>query len=245
MKDSNSAHTTYSSEKTIGEIVADDYRTAKVFENHGIDFCCGGKVALGVACKEKGIDPATITRELDAVMSEPVERGRNYTSWELPFLADYIINVHHTYVTENTGQLAAYAHKIATVHGTHHPEVIEIASIFDRVAADLAVHLREEEEVFFPTIKRVDAAGKAGAIPEVKDIETIRNSVRKLSQEHEEVGEAIHKIRFLAKDYAIPGDVCNTFVVTYRKFREFEDDLHKHVHLENNILFLKAAQLEK
>jgi regulator of cell morphogenesis and NO signaling len=243
MKDPRSLQTMPLSEKTIGEIVADDYRTAKVFENHGIDFCCGGKVSLGAACTEKEIDLATMTRELGAVLSEPVERNHNYASWELPFLADYIINVHHTYVKENTGQLAAYAHKIADVHGAHHPEVIKIASIFDRVAADLAAHLREEEEVFFPAIKRADAARKEGSASEVKDIETIRNSIKKLTHEHEGVGDAIHTIRFLAKDYAIPGDVCNTFVVTYQKFSEFEDDLHKHVHLENNILFLKAAQL--
>jgi regulator of cell morphogenesis and NO signaling len=243
MKESKPAPTMLTSDKTIGEIVADDYRTAKVFENHGIDFCCGGKVALRAACTEKGVDLATITRELDAAKSEPVERSQNYASWELSFLVDYIINAHHTYVKENTGPLAAYAHKIADVHGAHHPEVIKIASIFDKVAADLAAHLREEEEVFFPAIKRADAARKEGSAPEVKDIETTRNSIEKLSHEHEEVGEAIHTIRNLAKDYAIPGDVCNTFVVTYQKFREFEDDLHKHVHLENNILFLKAADL--
>ena len=148
------------SERTIGEIVAGDYRTAKVFESHKIDFCCGGNVALEAACKTKGIDLATITRELDAAKSEPVERSQNYASWELPFLADYIINAHHTYLKENTGQIAAYAHKIASVHGAHHPEVVEIAAIFDKIATDMAAHLREEEEVFFPAIKRAHASKK-------------------------------------------------------------------------------------
>ena len=231
------------SERTIGEIVAGDYRTAKVFESHKIDFCCGGNVALAEACKTKGIDLATITRELDAVKSEPVERSQNYASWELPFLADYIINAHHTYLKENTGQIAVYAHKIAAVHGAHHPEVIEIATIFDRIATDMEAHLREEEEVFFPAIKRAHATRKAGSAPAAKDIETIKISLRELSHEHEVIGDAIHTIRHLAKEYAIPGDVCNTFVVTYQKLKEFEDDLHKHVHLESNILFLKAAQL--
>jgi regulator of cell morphogenesis and NO signaling len=230
-------------ERTIGEIVADDYRTAKVFESHKIDFCCGGNVTLAAACKGKGLDLASITRELDAVKDEPIERSQNYATWELPFLADYIINAHHTYLKENTGQIGAYAHKIADVHGGHHPEVVEIAAIFDNIAHDMATHLREEEDIFFPAIKRVDAARKAGLIPVENDIETIKTSLRKLSHEHEVIGEAIHTIRHLAKGYAIPNDVCNTFVVTYRKLKEFEDDLHKHVHLENNILFLKAAQL--
>jgi regulator of cell morphogenesis and NO signaling len=235
--------TVTASEKTIGEIVAGDYRTAKVFEAHQIDFCCGGNVALAAACQTKGLDLATLSRELDTVKNEPIERSQNYASWELPFLADYIINTHHAYLKENTGQIAAYAHKIASIHGVHHPEVVEIAAIFDKIAADLAVHLRHEEEVFFPAIKRAHAAQKARLAPAAKDIKTIKNSLVKLTHEHEVVGEAIHTIRHLAKGYAIPDDVCNTFVVTYKKLKEFEDDLHKHVHLENNILFLKATQI--
>jgi len=229
--------------KTIGEIVAADYRTATVFEHHGIDFCCGGKVALGTICAEKGLDLATITRELEVVLSEPAERSQNYSSWALPFLADYIVNTHHVYLKENDEQIAAYARKIAGVHGAHHPEVIRIATIFDKIATDMTGHLKEEEEVFFPAIKRVDAARISGNTPDEKDLETIRVSLLKLLREHEEIGDAVHEIRHLSKDYAIPADVCNTFMLTYRKLKEFEDDLHKHVHLENNILFPKAAEL--
>ena len=230
-------------DRTIGEFVAEDYRAAKVFEKYGIDFCCGGNVALVATCTNKGIDLAAITAELEAVKSEPVERSQNYASWEMPFLVDYIINAHHSYIKENIGQIGAYAHKIAAVHGANHPEVIKIDAIFDKIASDMATHLREEEEVFFPAIKRAYATRKAGAAPEAKDIETIKNSLNKLTHEHKEIGDAIHTIRHLAKEYAIPGDVCNTFVITYQKLKEFEDDLHKHVHLENNILFPKAAQL--
>ena len=228
-------------EKTIGEIVADDYRTAAVFEKHGIDFCCGGQIALSVICQGKGIDPAAIAREIETAKSTPVDRSQNFTAWTLSFLADYILNTHHTYLRENTGQIVTYAHKIAEVHGAHHPEVVEIAAIFDKIATDMAAHLREEEDVLFPAIKRVEAIQKAGTAQEVKDIERIKRSLEKLGREHEEIGEATHTIRRLAKGYAIPGDVCNTFMVTYQKLKEFEDDLHKHVHLENNILFPKAA----
>jgi regulator of cell morphogenesis and NO signaling len=192
---------------------------------------------------EQQIADAAIQREIELVKSEPVTRSQNYAAWELSFLADYIVNTHHAYLNENTGQIAAYAHKIAEVHGAHHPEVIEIATIFDKIAADMVGHLREEEEVLFPMVKRVDAARKTGTPPEAKDRAAIKASLEKLGHEHEEIGDAIHAIRHLAKDYAIPDDVCNTFVVTYQKLKEFEDDLHKHVHLENNILFLKAATL--
>lgn len=230
-------------EKAIGEIVAADFRTATVFESHGIDFCCGGQVTLATACTEKGIDLAVITNELTALQSVPAERSHNYASWALPFLADYIVNTHHVYLKENDEQIAAYARKIAGVHGAHHPEVIQVATIFDKIATDMAAHLKVEEEVFFPAIKRVDAARIAGHTPDAEDLEIIRTSLLKLQREHEEIGDAVHTIRHLSKEYAIPGDVCNTFMVTYQKLKEFEDDLHKHVHLENNIVFPKAAEL--
>src|SRR6185369_12920644 len=129
-------------DRTVGKIVAEDYRTAKVFERNGIDFCCGGKVGISEACREKGVDPAAIISEIEAVKNEPLERSRNYAAWELPFVSDYIINTHHGYLNENTGQIAVYANKIAEVHGAHHPEVVEIAGIFARIATDMA---RSEE----------------------------------------------------------------------------------------------------
>lgn len=228
---------------TIGEIVAADFRTAAVFEKHGIDFCCGGTVPLATVCTKYGLDLAAIAEELEAVKNDPADRSQNYSSWALPFLADYIVNTHHAYLKENDEQIAAYARKIADVHGAHHPEVIRIAAIFDKITADMTAHLKEEEEVFFPALKRVDAARISGNTPDAGDRETIRLTLLTLYREHEEIGDAVHTIRDLSKGYAIPDDVCNTFTVTYRKLKEFEDDLHKHVHLENNILFPKASEL--
>ena len=230
-------------ETTIGEIVAADYRTAGIFERHGIDFCCGGKIQIAEACKAKGIDLATLTKELESQQHEPVDRSQNFSSWSLSFLADYIVNTHHVYLKENDEQIVTYAQKIASVHGERHPEVVRIASIFEKIATDMVAHLKEEEEVFFPALKRAETATTNGSQPDAKDRETIRNSLVRLHREHEEVGDAIHEIRRLANGFRIPDDVCNTFMLTYRKLAEFEDDLHKHVHLENNILFLKAAQL--
>ena len=228
---------------TIGAIVAADYRTAKVFEARGIDFCCGGKIPLATACAQNGLDLALIMRELEAVQNEPGNRSENYGAWSLSFLADYIVNTHHVYLKENDDQIAAYARKIAGVHGANHPEVIEIAALFAKIATDMTAHLKEEEEVFFPAVKRAEAAKTSGQQPAAEDRETMRTSLERLHREHEEIGEAVHAIRHLARDYAIPSDACNTFTVTYQKLKEFEDDLHKHVHLENNILFPKAAQL--
>ena len=229
--------------KTIGEFVAEDYRIAEVFERHGIDFCCGGQVTLAATCEEKGLNPGQILNEIEAARNEPVKRSENYSAWELPFLSDYIVNTHHVWLKENDPKITAYTRKIAEVHGANHPEVIEIAILFEKIATDMAGHLREEEEVFFPAVKRATIVQKAGQMPTTKDREVIKASLVKLGREHEEIGNAIHTIRHLAKDYAIPADACNTFAVTYQKLQEFEEDLHKHVHLENNILFLRAAQL--
>jgi regulator of cell morphogenesis and NO signaling len=227
--------------KTIGEIVAEDYRTAKVFESHGIDFCCGGNIALRIICQEKEIDVALLIKELEAVKDEPVERNQDFSAWELSFLADYIVNVHHGYLKENMDKIDGYTSKIAEVHGSNHPEAVEIASIFSKIVANLKAHLREEEEEFFPALKRVETNKKTETKPTAEDVETIKESLKNLGKEHEEIGDAVHQIRRLSGGYTIPPDVCNTFALAYRKLEEFEDDLHKHVHLENNILFPKTV----
>jgi regulator of cell morphogenesis and NO signaling len=232
-----------SGETTVGEIVAADYRTARIFERYGIDFCCGGAVPLATVCRERGIDLDALAAELSGVQQEAPARGENYAAWPLSFLADYIVNTHHVYLRENDEQLAAYCRKIVDVHGARHHELGRIATIFGKIAAGMVGHLQEEEEVFFPAVKRAEAAVAAGRTPDDSDRETIRVSLIRLHREHEEVGEAIHLIRQLSGDYTIPEDACNTYMLTWQRLKEFEDDLHKHVHLENNILFPKASAL--
>ncbi|MBU5637768.1 iron-sulfur cluster repair di-iron protein [Geomonas sp. Red69] len=229
--------------ETVGSVVARDFRAAEVFEKYGIDFCCGGNMPLAQACREKGIDLAALLRDLEQVAARPLERSQNYDAWELPFLADYIVNAHHSYLKENIPTIEAYANKIAQVHGPNHPEVVQIAGIFAKVAADMAQHLKSEEEQLFPAIRKLTELKKEGAAPDPEEIKRLKAVLAELGHEHDEVGAAVHEIRRLSKNYSVPGDACNTFTVTYQKLEEFEDDLHKHVHLENNILFPKAGKL--
>ncbi|ACN13184.1 YtfE [Desulforapulum autotrophicum HRM2] len=229
-------------QKKIGEIVAEDYRTATVFDKYGIDFCCGGQVLLTTACQEKNLDFDVIQQEIKAAKSKPLERSQNYATWSLSFLSDYIVNTHHAYLNEEMGPIASYAHKIVDVHGTNHPELIKIATIFDKITSDMKGHLREEEEILFPAIKRIEADKKNSSPSQSMDSAVIKDSLGRLYHEHEEIGDAVHEIRRLSNEYAIPEDACNTFNLTYKKLKEFEEDLHRHVHLENNILFLKADQ---
>lgn len=221
---------------TVGDIVAKDYRNADVFEKYGIDFCCGGNVTVADACRQNGVDQEKLRRDLQEIAGQPADQAQNYAAMDLPALADHIVNTHHVYLKENTPAIAAYADKIAQVHGDRHPEVIEIAAIFHKIAADMALHLQNEEEVLFPAIKRL--VQEQGTDPE-----GLQEVLEALTHDHDEIGAAIHEIRRLADNYKVPGDVCNTFLVTYQKLKEFEDDLHKHVHLENNILFPKAKTL--
>jgi regulator of cell morphogenesis and NO signaling len=227
---------------TIGEIVAGDYRTAAVFEKHGIDFCCGGSVTVAAACAGKAIDPAALAGELAAATSTPERRDQDFASWTLTRLIDHITAVHHAFLKANTAQNAAYARKIADVHGEHHPELAQIAAAFDTMASELMLHLKEEEEVVFPAIKRAEASHGTGSAPEAEDAETIARGMETLVREHEEVGAALHGIRDLAMGYALPPDACATYVLTYQRLRAFEADLHKHVHLVNNILFPGATE---
>lgn len=229
-------------EKTIGEFVAEDYRTASVFEKHGIDFCCGGMLTLASVCRERGLDCPSLVKELEGAKAAPIDRSQNYNSWELPFLADYIINTHHAYLKENVESIAAYTGKIAEVHGNRHPELIRINEMFAKIATDLMAHLEEEETVLFPAVRSIDSARKTRNETDPKETAVITASLERLNREHEEVGEAIHEIRKLANDFQVPEDACTTYALTYRKLKEFEDDLHKHVHLENNILFPKAVR---
>lgn len=227
----------------LGDIVAADFRSAAVFDAHDIDYCCGGAVTLGQVCARKGLDSEAMIGEIEAATAAPLARGENYAAWEPGFLADYIVNVHHSWLRENDPGIVAYTAKIASVHGERHPELGEIAEIFAKIAVDMEAHLREEEEIFFPALKRVQAAGAAGTPVAAADRATLEKALESLGSDHEEIGDATHRIRALSKAYALPSDACSSYAVTYGKLAEFEEELHKHVHLENNLLFPKAKAL--
>ncbi len=224
-------------QRTIGEIVADDYRAAAVFKKAGIDFCCGGNKSLEKACNEKNIDPQPIEEELAGLATSNAGPERDFKSWDLGFLSDYIVNPHHRYVVKTLPELMFYTKKIADVHGVNHPELQEVASLFAEINRELTQHLRNEEEVLFPALKEVMKNGTRGAKS------TIVMEISRMSGEHEFAGGAMDKINVITNGYALPEDACNTYRVAFKLLEEFEDDLHTHVHLENNILYPKALQL--
>ena len=225
--------------RKIGEIVTHDFRAAEVFKNAGIDFCCGGNQSLEEACSDKKLNISTIEMQLVDLEATTPDSTHNFKEWNLDFLIDYIVNTHHKTVLKLLPQLTSYTQKIADVHGANHSELIEIATLFSEINVELLQHLKAEEEILFPAIKDVLSANDSNA----KEI--IVSEIRRMSKEHEFAGGAMDKINVLSKNYSVPDDGCNTYQVTFKLLEQFEDDLHVHVHLENNILYPKALMLSK
>lgn len=233
------------SQRTIGNLVAEDYRRATVFKGHGIDFCCGGGKTLEVVCKKKGLAIESILDEL-----EVAEKGRNGDviqpdSWDLGFLADYIVNHHHGYVSESIPVLKEFTQKVARVHGEANPEVVSIADLFNEIALELQQHMVKEERVLFPFVKEMEEADQSAQTLVPPMFGTVQNPIRMMEHEHDRAGSIMREIRKLSNEYTPPEHACNTYRVAYAKLEEFENDLHEHIHLENNILFPKATALEK
>jgi len=221
----------------IGDIVTEDFRAAELFKNANIDFCCGGKMSLETACTEKGVDPDKFLQDLEVLSETPDNSGQNYKDWDLDFLCDYIVNTHHKYVQKSLPDVFEYTQKIASVHGDGHPELVEVAQLFAELKVELTQHLDKEEQVLFPAIKEAIKTGSQDA----KD--TIASEIKRMDAEHEFAGGAMDKINQITNQYSLPADACNTYQVCFKMLSQFEDDLHIHVHLENNILYKKALSL--
>lgn len=225
------------SDKMLGDIVADDFRTAEVFKNAGIDFCCGGKKTLKQACEEKALNLEVIVQQIEEQQTLPISNAQNFKDWPLDFLCDYIVNFHHKYVFKTLPELVFYTRKIADVHGNNHQELQEVASLFGQINSELLQHLRNEEEILFPAIKQLLKHGN----DEARNI--VKSEITRMNGEHEFAGGAMDKINEITGGYQVPADGCNTYMVSFKLLKQFEDDLHIHVHLENNILFPKALNL--
>lgn len=232
-------------EKTIGQIVADDYRTAQVFKKFGLDFCCGGKRTVEEACEKKGVELSEVQKALDALGNKATDQ-HNYSEWSPAFLVDYIINTHHHFVRTKLPEIKAYARKVAKVHGNSYPVLNKMLDRFLKLNNEMLSHLDKEEQILFPYIKKLVAAESGGRpLAEKPAFGTAANPVRMMEAEHEEAGGLMAELESLSNGFTPPEDACTTFRVYFQNLEGFRDDLHKHVHLENNILFPKALELER
>jgi len=231
-------------EKTVAQYVTENIKTAHIFKKHGIDFCCGGAITVEKACIKNNVDQDALEKELSEIdkVRDIIE---DYDKWDLKFLIIYIENVHHTYVRENLPLISQYVNKVAKVHGHHYKEVVEINQLFHDVANELLAHMQKEEQILFPFIKQLAEANKEGRTGITPPFGTVNNPIRMMESEHESAGNIFKEIDRLSNHYTPPPEACNTFRALYAKLEEFEQDLHKHIHLENNILHPKAIKLEK
>lgn len=228
----------------IGDIVAQDFRAAAIFKKNGIDFCCKGGRTIDEACENKNLNTQQIYSDIEALSSN--EGGSiDFNSWLLDLLVDYVEKTHHRYVEEKTPILQAFLDKLCKVHGAGHPKLFEVKALFDGSAHDLSAHMKKEELILFPFIKQMVKTKIAGEALATPAFGTVENPVNMMKHEHTAEGERLRSIAALTNEYTPPADGCNTFRVTYAMLEDFENDLHMHIHLENNILFPKAIDLEQ
>lgn len=230
-------------EKTIGQYVADDFRTAALFSKYGIDFCCKGNRTIEEACENRKVDAAQLKQEINTILDNKNNDGIDFRSWPLDLLVEYIEKTHHRYVEEKSGILYKFLDKLCKVHGGRHPELFAINDLFIAGAGVLAKHMMKEELILFPFIKRM--AQTKGKSIDMPNFGTVDNPIAMMEDEHTIEGERFAKIAELTNNYAPPEDACETYKVTFAMLKEFEEDLHKHIHLENNILFPAAKTMEK
>ena len=226
-------------DRTVGDVVAEDYGRAAVFRSFGIDFCCGGGRTVGAACDEAGVAYEAVARALSGASGAGEPGVPDPTSWELDLLAGYITGVHHGYVRATLPLLREFTSKVARVHGDRHPELQQIRELIGDLSVEMERHMAEEEEVLFPRI----AALKSGAGPADAG-RGVRAAVSPLEDDHARAGDLMLRIRRLSGGFTPPPDACTTYRAAFAKLEEFEADLHRHVHLENNVLFPRAAAAE-
>jgi len=230
--------------KTVGKMVAEDYRKAEVFKRHGIDFCCGGNIPLSQACEEKNANIVAVQEELDEIDNRQAPPEEDFESWELDMLVDHIVGVHHVYVKKSNPTIREFVNRVKLVHGMNKPNVTEISDRFDALAQELEMHMHKEEMILFPYIKEMVYAKKNGE-PIAAPFGTVQNPINMMLAEHDSAGNELEAIQRLTEDYVPPKGACATHKVSYGQLKEYADDLMRHIHLENNILFPKAIALEQ
>jgi len=223
----NRIMTTVSLPETVGEIAAQYPASIRVFEKHGIDFCCGGKRPLSTICQEKAADLEAVLNELTAEIAATPAADRDWQSAPINDLVDHILTTHHSYLKQQLPRIQAMLDKVAGKHTQHSDVLLPLQRVFTAMHEELDSHLMKEEMILFPAIRGAGASHCGG----------IENPIRVMLMEHDSAGEALAEIRRLTNDFEPPADACNTYRGLWFELGELEGDLHRHIHLENNILF--------
>lgn len=233
--------------KTIREIALEAPATTRVFEEFKIDYCCGGRKSLDEACVAAGLDPILVAQKIEAALKDQSARGENGGTEQRSAsqLIDYIIAKHHIFTVQEIERLTPLMEKVCRRHGDQHPELFKLQTIFLALADSLVPHMRKEEVVLFPYIKMLESSLTDNASAAPPHFGTVANPIRMMMADHEEDGARLRVMRQISCDYTLPDGACPSFTALYAGLQDLERDLHRHIHLENNVLFPAAIDLER
>ena len=234
----------FSTETRINEIALSNPAARRVLEDAGVDYCCGGGKSLQDACLHAGV---TADEILERLRQNSQLAGPADTEWTKASLAELTLHIrerHHQYVRDSIPRVRALLAKIRERHGAKHREIGEIEKLFGDVAREMTAHMQKEEQILFPYIDALERSASGNGSVEPPFFQTVRNPIHAMMKEHDSAGELVRQIRRASNEYKPPADACTTYQATYQELHQFEEDLHLHVHLENNILFPRAVELE-
>ncbi len=229
--------------KTVRELALEIPAATRVFEKMGIDYCCGGRRSLADACAVAGVKIEDVQLELTTA-SHAQREEPNFHTATLEELINHVVGKHHSFTRQEIARLNALLEKVCVAHGENHPELFRINMLFRELGADLEAHMTKEERMLFPYVIRMEAAAKQDVPWFRPPFGTVANPVRMMMLEHDRAGELLQEIRALSFDYVPPADGCMSYRTLYAAFEALEKDLHQHIHLENNILFPRAVEME-
>ena len=231
--------------RTVRDIALAAPATTRVFEEFHIDYCCGGRKSVADACAAAGVDVGVVQKRLDALLATPDAEAKFQPENATPSeLIGYILATHHVFTLEETTRLTELMEKVVRKHGEAHPELLELRDVFAHLVDSLVPHMRKEENVLFPYIQQMEAAVTHGSAPPLPHFGTVENPVRMMMRDHEGDGLRLARLRSLSNHFTPPEGACPSFTALYAGLEDLEKDLHRHIHLENNVLFPAAMELE-
>jgi regulator of cell morphogenesis and NO signaling len=228
-------------QQSIASLVLKNHRIVPILEKYNIDFCCRGKKSLADACNEKGIGLSNILSEIGSVQNPENSRSMPFTEMSQSQLVNHIIVQHHYYVRKTMPVILAHLEKVAYKHGAHYAYMIKVMELFKEIQKEMEEHMQKEELILFPRIVEMEKAQNNDQLVAFNE-NYISGPISMMEMEHEIAGDKMFEIRGLTNNFDVPADACTTFRVCLSELKEFEEDLHQHVHLENNILFPRALR---
>jgi len=232
---------------TVGELAVQVPASIRVFQKYRIDFCCGGETPLTEACRQHGLETTSVLREIENESQRSSDAGsdRDWAGASLQSLIDHIVGTHHVYVRTNLPRIQEMLDKVRANHSERHGDMLtRVNEVFSALSEELAAHLMKEERILFPLVAGMEEARRNGRQPAPSHCGSVANPIRVMCMEHDSAGEALARLRDLTADFTPPAEVCPTFRALFYELAELERDLHRHIHLENNILFPRAMALE-